>query len=146
VVYAKFMTGREGLAGLRLFIALGPQDQAYLSALTSRAGPGATITQADPDSDLAAVLGRQVPAPDVVITTLEAADRWLAGDTETGNLPLVVLAGGADPDAYERVLRGRSACVEYLKKASEPNIEMFFSALRNAARRAHLGVPVVNTL
>ena len=140
------MTDADSLAGLRLFIALDPEDYAYVSALTSRFGSSTTIVSCDPRSDIATALRSRIPAPDVVVTSLAAADQWLAGDIATAHFPLVVLADGGDPDAYERVLSGRTGRVEYLKKSPEPNIDLFFSVLDNATRRALGPVAAVNTL
>jgi hypothetical protein len=129
------MADADGLAELRLFIALDPQDDAYISALTSSPRASTQVVSVAPDENLAATLRAQTPAPDVVVTTLEAADRWLAGDPSTSDLPLVVLAHDADPDAYERVLGARRGTAEYVKRADEPNFAWLLSALLRASRR-----------
>jgi len=131
------MADADGLAELRLFIALDPEDHAYVLALTSSIRPPASFVCVTADEDLVANLRAQEPAPDVVVTTLEAADRWLANDPGTSRLPLVVLARDSDPDAYERVFAGRRGRVEYLKKAAVPNVERLKTALRRVAGSGH---------
>lgn len=135
-MYAEFMADADGLTGLRLFIALDPEDDAYVSALTTSPSAAGNVVSVAPDENLAATLRAQTPAPDVVVTTLEAADRWLSGDIGTADLPLVVLAHDANPDAYERILGGRRGGAEYLKRASEPNFDWLMSALLRATRRS----------
>jgi hypothetical protein len=130
------MTDADGLAGLRVFIALDSEDGAYVSALTTSSRASDNVVSVVPDENLAATLRAQTPAPDVVFTTLEAADRWLARDSDTGHLPLVVLAHDADPDAYERVLGARRGAAEYLKRANEPNFGWLMTALLRASKRS----------